>query len=128
LSFEVVNCAVTSSAHEGESADFYVGQDFWASSLVKKPNANSKITVPAQPFNTILCDRQPNVIFMDVEGAEVELLEGANLEHIDKLCVELHPKFVDMKAISRLIGSVLDQGLCLDIEKSIGDVLVFLRN
>ncbi len=72
---EVNQCAVTKE--DGE-IDFWLASAPNLNSVQKTKNSKEKITVPSYNFSTYFKDRKyPNFIKMDVEGAEVDILDGA---------------------------------------------------
>ena len=55
---------------------------------------------------------------MDIEGAEVECLPGADLTTVRAICVEVHPRIVGSSAVNAMIDSLRQQGFCVDYDVS----------
>jgi FkbM family methyltransferase len=121
---QIVN-AVLSDA-DG-TADFYVHEEYWASSLT--PRADSrKITVPQRSFASTLDQLRPSYLLMDIEGGEVELLAAELPGFVRAACLEVHPHVVGKDLTDRLIKRLTDQGLIPQPELTAGDVMFFARS
>ena len=55
------------------TASFYLHKDFWASSMTPDP-AGEKVEIPCRRFLSRLQEWRPDVVVMDIEGAELDLL------------------------------------------------------
>jgi FkbM family methyltransferase len=69
---------------------FYVGDNFWSSSIFDKPKGAKPITVPVVSFNERVRDINPTFLFVDIEGGEHELVEYSDFYNIRKLLIEIH--------------------------------------
>lgn len=98
-------------AAEDGTLSFGVSPDFWASSLDDRPG-QTRIEVPARSLPTILAGLpfRPNVLIMDIEGAEMSL----PIEHFDpfeKVVLEAHPSVVGEPAVRSLVAALAARGL-----------------
>ena len=94
---------VAAAEQDGEM-NFNVSRDYFASSLTNVSGAATPVAVKAQTIPSIIAQLPfgPNVLIMDIEGAEVSI----PIEHLapfDKIIVELHRRFVGDAAIDQLI-------------------------
>ncbi|MDP2618886.1 MAG: FkbM family methyltransferase [Hyphomicrobiales bacterium] len=97
---------------DGRKVSFFVDENLLSSSLVDR-RSGRKILVPSDPLGAILAEFRPNVLIMDVEGAEVELLSRTRLDPINKIIVELHPHIVGEEAVRHLEEHLMDIGFTL---------------
>lgn len=101
-SFPIRNAAMTSG--DDATTAFNVRDAFVASSLYESAQARRTITVPAVNFARELARIQPQVIMMDVEGAEVDLLTSVtDFGPLHTICVELHPRIVGPERIEVML-------------------------
>ena len=70
--------AILKNGSEEESVDFYVHNDFWASSLLPIKDAASIEQVKVENFNQMLRDIKPTMIVCDIEGGELDLFKNAD--------------------------------------------------
>lgn len=109
----------------GEDIPFFVDSDIISSSLIDRARGDQKITVPSVKIADILKELKPDTIIMDVEGAEVELLNSTNLDGIANIVLELHPHIVGQALINKLFNTLKEKGL--NPKSSIGKVCLFQR-
>ena len=81
------------SDEPGET-EFFIEEDSWSSSTTKRSAKAKAIAVPHLPVAQELEKIRPNVVIMDIEGAEYELLGCFDLRSIDKRIIELHPHII----------------------------------
>jgi FkbM family methyltransferase len=70
---------------------------------------------------------QPNVLVLDIEGAEVEVLAKAPLAGVERIMMETHPKIVGVdktEAMKRRLG---EAGFALAADVGRNDTVVFRR-
>ncbi len=70
---------------------------------------------------------RPTVLLLDIEGAEVEVVERAPLEDIRAVIVELHPHLIGDRALTKLYRRMFDAGFVLNHDNCWGRVAVFIR-
>jgi FkbM family methyltransferase len=121
-----INTVLTNGSEP--SAKFYLRQDFWMGSLASEPNSYlDTVEVPASNFNQLLRDERVNLIICDVEGAEADLFEGADLSDVDRIFVELHDHITGMLGIGNLFGTLARHGFVYDPRHSAGSVVLFRK-
>ena len=104
-------------------ADFFVDDDFWASSQIA--SGRTRIEVPAYSLSGILQEVKPNILVVDVEGGELTLFEHADLNGIRHAVVELHVKVIGRSGIERVFRRLSDLGFAYDPEFSSSHVVTF---
>ncbi len=124
---KIINAAIVSDDVEAETTSFYVHCDFWASGLDSDKNAETVVTVNAVRLKDALEKHRPNVLIVDVEGAECAIFANTTLPGVDLLCVETHPHKTGVEASSHLVRSLLNAGFEVDLGKSHDGVLLFMR-
>jgi FkbM family methyltransferase len=107
-------------------ADFYIRNEFWASSLCSEPPFRHKVKTPVLAFGDELSRVRPTLLVVDIEGGEYELLTQAELRGVDGLVLEMHEP-ARAGADLELIRSLLRQGLVFDEQLSADGVLAFRR-
>lgn len=117
VSPKIVNAMV--GATDGADADFYVMPDVWSSSAINKGAQNSRaIRIESISLATLLAQASPTYLIVDIEGAEKDILDAGVLKAstVQKICAELHPKYIGNQATSRLIQDIEAAGFQTDWE------------
>lgn len=123
---EVLNAVLTNKISAGEHADFYLRENFWASSLSPTPQKYlDVIKVPLYSFNTIVENVKPTLIVCDIEGGETELFEHANLTGVEKVLIELHQWVVGRRNVKKLFDYFSSRNFHYDQRHSSGSVVLF---
>lgn len=117
----IEHAAVVASDYQGKSVIFHVSKNFWSSSLLERENLGTdvKVTIPAVCIDDLIKKYQPSVLIIDIEGAEYDLLLNADLTGVQKICVEVHTRYIGTEKVSSLIKSLLNRDFILDISSSI---------
>lgn len=107
---------------KGGAIEFNVSENIFSSSVYDRGGIQSeKHIVNSECFVDILNSYSPNVLVIDVEGAEVDLLSEGDLPGVEKLILELHPHIVGEARIQELCEHLRAIGFRTSrkIEKSI---------
>lgn len=101
---------VAAGPNDGEIG-LNVSQDYYASSLHNIENIENIVTVKQMTIPSIIqqLDFKPNVLIMDIEGAETII----PMEHyylFDKIIVEFHRRFVGDEAIDKIVKGLEENG------------------
>ncbi len=91
----------------GEPITFFRSDNIISSSLYDRQRQDEKILVESDALRDVLMRHDPDVIIMDVEGAEIDLLAVEDLGNVRHMIVELHPHIVGEDKIDALY-SVLE--------------------
>lgn len=78
---------------------FYVGKEFWSSSIIKRDADFQEINVPVKSFNQEVRKINPTFLIIDIEGGEYELLKYADFHNVRKLIIELHEQVIGKEPI-----------------------------
>lgn len=110
------------------AATFYLREDFWMGSLSAQPNPwIDSVTVPTLSLDGLLRSEMINLIVCDVEGAEADLFDGADLSGVDRIFVETHDHVTGLSGVRRLFNTMNTQGFVYDPRHSVGSVVLFQR-
>lgn len=107
---------------------FYLRRDFWMGSISAEPNPwIGTVEVPTMSLDGLLHDEAITLIVCDVEGAETEIFEGADLSGVDRIFVETHDHVTGLSGVRRLFVTMHDHGFVYDPRHSTGSVVLFRR-
>lgn len=109
---------------------FYLRKHFWASSLLPPAAGEDvrQVAVPRIDLNAVIAARCPTVLAMDIEGAELGLLEHLDLRNLRALVIELHPKVYGLNGTDAIFQAMREQGFVYDPRHSKGEgVVVFSK-
>ncbi len=107
---EVVNGLVT-RGEAPETLPFYRRRDFWASSLTPTPGAYiDKVDVTTHDFDEVLADLKPTIVVCDIEGAELDLFDGADLSSARYVIMEIHPRVYGAEGVRRIFDNMSSKG------------------
>jgi len=127
VSAEVVFGVVVGNSHEGGEVEFHIDDNFWSSSLIEKKNGARRERVPAFRIDAVIKKYKPDIVIMDVEGAEKDLLVDMDLTNVRALCVEFHSRYIGRGVVNALIGRLLSSGFLIDFQLSNLETFAFLR-
>jgi FkbM family methyltransferase len=110
------------------SRTFYLRRDFWMGSLLPGPNPYlDTVSVPTANFDALLRQESISLIVCDVEGAEAFIFEGASLEGVNRIFVELHDHVTGLSGVGTLFRELAGKGFVYDPRHSAGSVVLFQR-
>ncbi|MGP1355616.1 FkbM family methyltransferase [Roseicyclus sp.] len=91
---------------DGAPVVFHQADNVLSSSVHARREARRTVTVESDSLSAVLAEFAPDVLVMDVEGAETALLAGAPLHGIRAIVLELHPHIVGQEAIDTLSAAL----------------------
>ncbi len=107
---------------------FYRRHDFWMGSLSSGPNPYLSVArVPTANFNKTLRDAAISLIVCDIEGAETDIFDGADLSGVDRVYLELHDHVTGLCGVRKLFRIMTEQGFAFDPRHSSGSIVLFRR-
>ncbi|MEM6608937.1 MAG: FkbM family methyltransferase [Pseudomonadota bacterium] len=95
---------------DGRPIELHVNESILSSSFFSREATQSIQRIKSDAFQTILRELNPDVLVMDVEGAETDLLAACDLGTMRSALVELHPHIVGDDKITALLEGLSDQG------------------
>ncbi len=117
---------VITNTSSGQKVNFYVRQDFWASSLSPEPYGYKEmVEVEAVNFQELLNEYKPTMIICDIEGGESELFEGVQLFGVTKVFMEIHQNEMGRGKMKSLFERFCHLGFHYDVWHSNGQVVLF---
>lgn len=116
------------AAKQGGEVTFNVDRSYTSSGLHGRPSETTEqVRVPAAGFEELVQRFRPTYLIMDIEGGEVDLLPGARMDSVRKICLEVHPDIVGDEPISRLVADLLATGFTLHFSHTRKNVVYFER-
>lgn len=123
--FELHNAVL--GAEDSGTIDFYIHQDFWASSLRQTTGTIRSCPVPLASFDETLRTVQPSLIVCDIEGGEKALFKTSDLAGVRKVYIELHQRVLGPAGMREVFQSFHDRGFHYDQKHSSGAIVLFSR-
>ena len=88
----------------------YRGRHLLSSSLVPRGPASAPIEVPGKALSYVVERVRPTLLIVDVEGAEGELFDRAQLPGVNKIVLELHPRTLGEEKLAQLRSTLAALG------------------
>jgi len=104
---------------DGRDLVFYQDKKVLSSSIFDRKLEGGEVTVKSVAIQTLIERHDPNVLILDVEGAELEILPAADLSHVDRIIVEMHPHVIGADKVEGLLADLAAQGFKLIEKQSI---------
>ncbi|RFP85753.1 FkbM family methyltransferase [Rhodobacteraceae bacterium 63075] len=121
--------AVVGAEFEGETLSFARARQFWASRIADVTSrAGGLVEVPAVRIDALLDEVRPQMVIMDIEGAEQHLFTREWPRFVKTVVMELHPKQYESRAVMKQIVDCLSgSGMAYDPGASTGTLLCMRR-
>lgn len=120
--------AVADRAGARAPIGFDAARTFWAARLADETTApGSAVEVPHLGLDELLERSRPDVVIMDIEGAEERLFDAPWPGFVRAVMMELHPGRYPDHVIKRIVDCLSQSGLTYDPGPSCGRVLGFRR-
>lgn len=87
----------------------------------------NEIEVATADVSEVVRDFGPNVLVIDIEGAEIEVIGRCPLDGLDRIMMETHPKIVGRYALAAMNNRLVNSGFVQDPEFSRNDTICFRR-
>lgn len=108
---------------------FYVRQDFWMSSLNKEQGPfEDEITITSGNVDSFIERHNINVLVMDIKSAEYDLLQGAVLNGVERIFLELHDHLYGLAGIRDITQALTSKGYAYDPRGSHGPCVLFSKD
>lgn len=110
-SIELHNQVLLASLDRPETVDFHIGNSYLGSSLVPQVARKQRtVTVETACFEDVRKQFNPTILVMDIEGAELDFLQDADLTGIRAVVVEFHPGLYGGGGMRRCKNILREQG------------------
>jgi FkbM family methyltransferase len=119
---------ITLLGEEMGSVTLYVMKNFWSSSTIKRHPRAKPIRVPMKCFNDELARLRPSFLIIDIEGGEYDFIHYAQLDGVQKICIELHPHVIGKGAVAKVEAFFISQGFHEELAASDPEHKLYLRN
>ncbi|SEW00511.1 methyltransferase, FkbM family [Aliiroseovarius sediminilitoris] len=125
----VLHGAVVPDDFSGGSVEFDVKPAFWSSAIAVGPRkgAAQRIKVPALRLSDLLHAFEPNLVIMDVEGAERDLARQDWPLMVQLVIMEIHPQTYPPAGIQEIFDGMSKAGFAYMPWGSRGNLVVFQR-
>jgi FkbM family methyltransferase len=100
---------------------------FVSSSVVRRRVGAKPVEVPGKALSYIVEKVRPTMLIVDAEGAEREMFEGAQLEGVTRIGLELHDRVIGPLGTDRVRASLTAMGFHQDQRLSSPEHLVLRR-
>jgi FkbM family methyltransferase len=100
---------------------------FVSSSVVRRRVGAKPVEVPGKALSYIVEKVRPTMLIVDAEGAEREMFEGAQLEGVTRIVLELHDRVIGPLGTDRVRASLTAMGFHQDQRLSSPEHLVLRR-
>ncbi|MBQ0756095.1 MAG: FkbM family methyltransferase [Amphritea sp.] len=110
------------------SSPFYITPAFWSSSLVKPTEGNYEVVnVKTVDKNQVIRSVLPSMLIVDIEGGEAVLFNDLDLNSVNKIILEIHPRVLSDQVLSDIYKTLLTEGFILNFNQSFKNVLYWSR-
>lgn len=96
------------------TAIFFVDDDFWSSSTVRRRSGTRQLQVSRLDLNSVLTRIHPTFLIVDIEGGESELFEFIRLDGIRKISIELHDSVIGSQRVHEICNQLEQEGFAVD--------------
>ena len=117
------------TAGEPTEHRFYVRKDLWMSSMDKDQGPyEHEITLASANIDDFIAAQNINVLVMDIEGAERDLLQKADLQGVERIFLELHDHLYGLAGIRDITQALAEKGYAYDPRGSYGPCVLFAKD
>jgi FkbM family methyltransferase len=117
-------CAIRS--HSGRVA-LYRNKHLFSSSLIQRSPQSIAVEVPGKALSYVVEKIRPTLVIVDVEGAELELFDSAQLPGVAKMVLELHERILGPEKVGQVRRTLAALGFREDLGLSSREHLVVRR-
>lgn len=89
---------------DGRDVSFFVQDGKSSASSLFDRGGSRKIAVHSHAIDYVLKSFRPTVLSMDIEGAEIEIINSTDFEGVRCAVIEMHPKLVDNSVIATAVS------------------------
>lgn len=108
------------------TVSFYRRADFWMSSGFAEQGPYERvIEITTHDVDAFIENHGVNALVMDVEGAELDLLQHARLPGIERVFLELHDHLYGLAGVQAITAAMARKGLIYDPRGSSGPCVLY---
>ncbi|PSM16332.1 FkbM family methyltransferase [Nitratireductor sp. StC3] len=108
------------------TVSFFRRADFWMSSgFADQGPYQQVIEITSRDIDAFIAKHRINVLVMDVEGAELELLQNASLPGIERVFLELHDHLYGLSGVQTITTAMAQKELIYDPRGSSGPCVLY---
>ena len=109
---EVRNELLVADPDAPDAVTFHIHGSFLGSSVYKVGGGHRpKLQIPTAAWAKVKQEFRPDVLIMDIEGAELEFFTHADLSGVRAIIVELHPKRYGPEGVEACVAALTAKGL-----------------
>lgn len=114
------------AAGPARSVAFYQRADFWMSSTFARQGPYERVVeVETGNIDAFIKQHRINALVMDIEGAELELLQHADLPGVERVFLELHDYLYGLGGVREISMALASKGLIYDPRGSSGPCVLY---
>lgn len=108
------------------TVSFFRRADFWMSSgLAEQGPYEEVIKIASGDIDAFIEQHNINAVVMDVEGAELDLLQDAQLPGIERVFLELHDHLYGLAGVQAITAAMVEKELIYDPRGSSGPCVLY---
>ncbi|EJN06308.1 FkbM family methyltransferase [Phyllobacterium sp. YR531] len=116
------------AAGDPRTFQFYVRKDLWMSSMDRDQGPyEDEISLKSTNIDDFIVDHGINVLVMDIEGAERDLVQGAELPGVERVFLELHDHLYGLQGVRDITLALAGKGYAYDPRGSYGPCVLFSK-
>lgn len=114
------------AAGPAKTVSFFQRADFWMSSEFAEQGPYQRvIDIASRDIDAFIAQHCINALVMDIEGAELELLQDASLPGIERIFLELHDHLYGLAGVHAIGAAMARKGLIYDPRGSSGPCVLY---
>jgi FkbM family methyltransferase len=106
------------------TAELHLYPEFWSSTIIR-PADGATVSVPATRLQTRLDEIRPTFIILDIEGAERDIFDGADLQGVRKIMMELHQDLIGRAGVRKIFETLAAKDFAYDQHHSSRAIVTF---
>ncbi len=125
----VLHGAVVADAFSGDTVAFDIKPAFWSSAIASGPRQGAvrRMQAPALRLSDLMQAFEPNLVIMDVEGAERDMARQDWPEMVKTVIMEIHPQLYPPTGIREIFDAMSVADFAYMPWGSRGNLVVFQR-
>lgn len=108
---------------------FYMRSDLWMSSTIADQGPYERVLkITSSDVDAFVRRHRINALVMDIEGAELDLLQKAELPGIERVFLELHDHLYGLTGVRNISDAMAAKGFIYDPRGSSGPCVLFSKD